>query len=152
MTNWLISSNTRTHILFVILRRVPIIMLFLLSLSAICALILVFIIYYLVPIFVQCKKLRRDYQNIPSLPLSRIPFVGNLHQFDSRQHVFSRLLLQMAAECQQQGKGLFCLWYSIWPMIFACTGHSLAVRVFHFIFIKRFLFLDFRRLSTIVNN
>ncbi|CAF3807176.1 unnamed protein product [Rotaria sp. Silwood1] len=32
----------------------------------------------------------------------------------------------MAKDCQQQGKGLFCLWYSLWPMIFACTGESLA--------------------------
>ena len=106
-------------------------MLFLLtSLSAIDALILVFIVYYLVPILVRRRKLRRDYQNVSFLPLSRIPLVGNLHQFDKRQHVFSHLLLQMAKECQQQGKGVFCLWYSLWPMIFACTGQSLAVQIF----------------------
>ncbi|CAF2784064.1 unnamed protein product [Rotaria sp. Silwood2] len=37
--------------------------------------------------------------------------------------------MHMARECQQQqqqGKGIFCLWYSLWPMIFACTGESLA--------------------------
>ncbi|CAF5031468.1 unnamed protein product [Rotaria sp. Silwood1] len=34
--------------------------------------------------------------------------------------------MNMAKDCQQQGKGLFCLWYSLWPMIFACTGESLA--------------------------
>ena len=115
-------------------------MLFSLSLSTICALFIVVIVYYLVPIFVKRQKLGRDYQNIPSLPLSRIPLVGNLHQFDKRQHLFSRLLLQMAVECQQQGKGIFCLWYSIWPMIFACTGESLAVRMFQYTIINRFRF------------
>jgi hypothetical protein len=115
-------------------------MLFLMSLSAICALIIVFIVYYWVPILVKRQKLGRDYQNIPSLPLSRIPLVGNLHQLDKRQHVFSRLLLQMSTDCQQQGKGLFCLWYSIWPIIFACTGKSLAVRIFQCTVMKRFRF------------
>ena len=116
-------------------------MLFVSSLSAICVLIIIFIAYYLVPILVKRQKLGRDYQNIPSLPLSRIPLVGNIHQLDKRQHVFSRLLLQMAKECQQQGKGIFCLWYSFKPMIFACTGQSLAVRIFQCTAMKRFLFL-----------
>ena len=115
-------------------------MLFLSSLSTISALTIVFIVYYLVSILVKRQKLGRDYQNIPSLPLSRIPLVGNLHQFDKRQHVFSRLLLQMATECQQQGKGLFCLWFSFWPIIFACTGQSLAVGMFQYIFTKSFRF------------
>ncbi|CAF1047671.1 unnamed protein product [Rotaria sordida] len=100
----------------------------LLSLSIICTVLFLFVIYYLVPIWIKYTKLRRDYRNIPSLPISRIPFVGNIHQFDQRQHVFSRLLMNMARECQkeQQGTGLFCLWYSLWPMIFACTGETLA--------------------------
>ena len=115
-------------------------MVFFLSLSAICALIVVFTAYYMVAMLVKRQKLGRDYQNIPSLPLTRIPLVGNLHQFDKRQHVFSHLLLQMATGCQQQGKGLFCLWYSLWPMIFACTGQSLAVRLFQCAALKRFRF------------
>ncbi|CAF4083424.1 unnamed protein product [Rotaria sordida] len=83
----------------------------LLSLSIICTVLFLFVIYYLVPIWIKYTKLRRDYRNIPSLPISRIPFVGNIHQFDQRQHVFSRLLMNMARECQkeQQGTGLFCL-------------------------------------------
>ena len=115
-------------------------MLFWSSLSTIGAFTVVFIVYYAVAILVKRQKLERDYQNIPSLPLSRIPLVGNIHQLDKRQHVFSRLLLQMARECQQQGKGLFCLWYSLWPMIFACTGQSIAVRLFQCAAIKRFCF------------
>ncbi|CAF5134857.1 unnamed protein product [Rotaria magnacalcarata] len=71
--------------------------------------------------------LRRDYRNITSLPISRIPFVGNIHQFDKRSHVFSSLIVRMAQlSQQQQQQDCFCLWYSLWPMIFACTGQNLA--------------------------
>ncbi|CAF4720542.1 unnamed protein product [Rotaria sp. Silwood1] len=63
--------------------------------------------------WVKYTKLRQDYHKIPSLPISPIPFIGNIHQFDKRQDVFSRLLMVMARECQQQqqqqAKGLFCL-------------------------------------------
>jgi hypothetical protein len=123
------DDHRRLHTLIICveLHRVTISMA--LFLSVIFVLLILFIAYYLVPILVRHVKLRRDYRTIPTLPISLIPFVGNLHQFDKRQYVFSRLLLQMAKECQQQDKGIFCLWYSLRPMIFLCTGRSLEVSV-----------------------
>ncbi|UJR34522.1 hypothetical protein I4U23_021930 [Adineta vaga] len=81
-------------------------------------LLFLLLIYYVVPILRKYNKFRQDYRNVPSLPISNIPFIGNLHQLDRQQYIFSCLLLQMSKESQTQGKGLFCLWYSVWPMIF----------------------------------
>ncbi|CAF3258747.1 unnamed protein product [Rotaria socialis] len=95
--------------------------------SIISIIFFLFIVYYLVPVWMKHIRLRRDYRNITYLPISRVPFVGNIHQFDKRSHVFSSLLVRLAKLCQQQQEqGCFCLWYSVWPMIFACTGQNLA--------------------------
>lgn len=103
---------------------------FFMSLSLLIATVFILIIcYYLVPSWNKYRNLRQDYKNIFSLPISAIPFVGNLHQLDKRQHVFSDLLLKMSSECQKQGQSLFCLWFSLWPMVFACRGRALAVSI-----------------------
>jgi hypothetical protein len=36
----------------------------------------------------------------------------------------------MSKECQDQNKGIFCLWYAIWPMTFLCTSKGLEVCLF----------------------
>ena len=87
------------------------------------------ILYYLVPILVRYRRLQKDYRNITFLPLSAIPFVGNLHQLDPRPHIFFQLICQLSKESQDQGKGLFCLWYTLWPMVFLCSGQGLEVSI-----------------------
>jgi hypothetical protein len=101
-------------------------MLMLLTITVI--LTLVVIVKFVLPILIRYSQLQKDYRNITLLPLSSIPFIGNLHQFDKRPHVLCQLLLRLAKESQDQNKGAFCLWCGIWPMIFLCTGQGLEVR------------------------
>ena len=91
------------------------------------ALLLLLVFKNVLPILKQYSQLRKDYQNISLLPISPIPFVGNIHQFDKRTYVFFELLVRLGKECQDQGKGLFCMWYSLRPMIFLCSGKGLEV-------------------------
>lgn len=91
------------------------------------ALLLILIFKYISPYWKQYLKLNRDYQNISLLPISPIPFIGNIHQFDKRTYMFFKLLTHLSRECQEQGKGLYCVWYSIHPMIFLCSGKGLEV-------------------------
>ena len=91
------------------------------------ALLLLLVFKHVLPILKQYSQLRKDYQNISLLPISPIPFVGNIHQFDKRTYVFFELLVRLGKECQDQGKGLFCMWYSLRPMIFLCSGKGLEV-------------------------
>ena len=93
--------------------------------------LLLFVVYFVTSHLVRHARLQKDYRTISYLPISRIPFVGNLHQIDKEQHLFLRLLLRLANECQQQQKGLFCLWLSIWPNIFLCTGEGLEVHNYY---------------------
>jgi hypothetical protein len=100
----------------------------LLLLTIIVVLILIVIIKFVLPILIRHSQLQKEYRNITLLPLSSIPFMGNLHQFDKRPHVFFQSLLRQAKESQDQNKGVFCLWCGIWPTIFLCTGEGLEVR------------------------
>ncbi len=88
--------------------------------------ILLLVGYYVVSILVQHARLQ-DYRNIPGLPISSIPFVGNLHQLGRRPEVFYQLLQRMYKKCQEQNKDLFVLWYSVWPIVFLCSGEGLKV-------------------------
>lgn len=95
-----------------------------------CVLLLV-IGYYLFPIFRRHRQLLKDYRNISPLPLSSIPLIGNLHQFDKRQPVFFQLLCRLAKQCQDQGTGLFCLWTGMVPRLFLCSSEGLEVWILH---------------------
>ncbi len=101
-----------------------------LFLWTILLILLLLVGHSVVPILVRYVRLRRDYRTIPSLPLSPIPFVGNLHQFDRRSEVFYKLFQRMYKSCQEQNKGLFILWYSIRPIIFLCSAAGLEVSDF----------------------
>ncbi len=92
---------------------------------------LLLIVNYILPIFKQHSQLQKDYRNITLLSLSSIPFIGNLHLIDKRPHVFFQLLCRMSKLCQDQEKGIFCLWYALWPMIFLCTAKGLEVCKFY---------------------
>ncbi|UJR23874.1 hypothetical protein I4U23_026846 [Adineta vaga] len=83
------------------------------------------ILKYILPFLIQYIQLRQDYRDISFLPLSSFPLVGNLHQIDSRGYVFFQLLCQMSKECQIKRKGIFCLWYAIWPITFVCAAKGL---------------------------
>ena len=92
----------------------------------ICCLILL-IVHYIYPFFRRRQQLLKDYRNITPLPLSSIPLIGNLHLFDKRQPVFFRLLCQLSKQCQDEGTGLFCLWFAVTPRVFLCSGEGIEV-------------------------
>ncbi len=85
--------------------------------------------HFLLPLLLRYARLRRDYRTIPGLPLSPIPFIGNLHQCDSKIDVFYRFLQRMAKQCQEQNEGIFVLWYSLWPVLIVCSGDGLEVNL-----------------------
>ncbi len=97
------------------------------------------IVTFIRPILVRYGQLQKDYKSISFLPLSSIPFVGNLHVMDKQPHLFCQLLCRMSIECQKQGKGIFCLWYSIWPLIFFCEAKGIEVGTFYYYF-SRYIF------------
>ncbi len=99
----------------------------LLLISVIVVLLILIVWSYVRPILKRHSQLQNDYRNISFLPISSIPFVGNLHLIDNRQYVFFQLICRLSKMCQEQDKGLFCLWYSIWPMVFLCTGKGMEV-------------------------
>jgi len=108
---------------------------FSLTITILCLLLLLAIIYYILPPLQRHKRLLQDYRNISFLPLSSIPFIGNLHQFDKRPHVFFRLICQLAKQSQDQGKGLFCIWFGITPRLLLCSAQGLEVYISnHFYF------------------
>ena len=90
--------------------------------------VVLIVLYFVVMNLMRHAQLRKDYRTIPSLPVSPIPFLGNIRQIGGEGYVFLRLILQMASECQEQKKGLFCLWYSLWPIMFMCTGQTVEVK------------------------
>jgi hypothetical protein len=114
-------------------------------------LILIVIVKFISPILIRHSQLQKDYQNITLLPLSSIPFIGNLHFIDKRSHIVSQLFLRLAKECQEQNKGVYCFWFGLRPTIILCSEKGLEV--FHnFIFVfTNFIFSHkYRRL--LVNN
>ncbi len=103
-------------------------MVFLLTITIVFLLVLA-VVYYILPVLLQHRKLQNEYRNISLLPISSIPFVGNTVQINKEPPVFFRIICQLAKQCQDQGKGLFCLWYTLWPMLFLCSGQGLEVYV-----------------------
>ena len=93
-------------------------------------LLAILIFKYVLPYWKQYLELKKDYETISPLPISPIPFVGNVHQFDKRTYMFLKLFVRLAREYQEQGKGVYCIWYSIWPMIVLCSGKGLEVSAF----------------------
>ncbi|CAF3843724.1 unnamed protein product [Rotaria sordida] len=101
-----------------------------------------------VPVLLRHKQLQKDYKNISLLPLSSIPLIGNIPQFDKQHHVFFQLLCRLAKQSQDEGKGLFCIWLGITPRIFLCSGQGLEsfinnskqlVKSFHYTFLEPWL-------------
>ena len=106
-----------------------------LFLALICKSILSFLTRYV--------QLRKDYREISFLPFSSIPFVGNLRQINTRSDLFFRLLLRMSKECQRKDKGIFCLWYALWPVTFICSAKGLEVHPFSSFLLEYYYDLDF---------
>ena len=90
-------------------------------------LLLILIFKYILPILKTHSELQKDYQNITPITISSIPFVGNVDHFDRKPYMFFKFLLRLGKECQDQDKGLFCVWYSIRPMMMLCSGKGLEV-------------------------
>ena len=88
----------------------------------------------ILPLWRRHLQLRKDYQNITPLPISRIPFVGHIRHLNLEPHLGLQLACKLSKECQDQNKGLFCLWYSIWPMVLICSGRGLEVSILHLFF------------------
>ena len=101
-----------------------------LLLALIAIFLFLIIVKFILPKLIDHSQLQKEYRSISLLPLSPIPFVGNLHQFDKRTYVFYELNLRLAKECQHQNKGVYCLWASMRPMIFLCSGQGLEVNTF----------------------
>jgi hypothetical protein len=94
---------------------------------------------YVWPVFGRYLQLRKDFRTITLLPLSFIPFVGNLHHFDRRPYVFLQSIYRLAKECQNQNKGLFCIWYSLKPILILCSAKGLEVIIntYHLFFTEK---------------
>jgi hypothetical protein len=101
-----------------------------LLLTILVVLLFILIVKWVLPNWKRHSQLLKDYQNISVLPLSPIPFVGNVHQFDKRTYMFYKLVFRLAKECQDQDKGLFCIWYTLSPIIFLCSAKGLEVLTF----------------------
>ncbi len=101
-----------------------------LLLALIAILLFLIIVKFILPQLIRHSQLQKHYRSISPLPLSPIPFIGNLHQSDRRMYVFYELLLQLAKECQNQNKGVFCIWSAMRPVIFLCSGQGLEVYTF----------------------
>jgi len=113
-----------------------------LLLTIIVAFFLLLIVKYVLPVFKRHSQLQKDYRNISFLPLSSIPLVGNLHLIDKRPHVFLQLLCRMSKQSQDQDKGIFCLWYALWPMTFVCTAKGLEVCIYISFFFTNYFVLN----------
>ncbi|CAF1549167.1 unnamed protein product [Adineta ricciae] len=96
-----------------------------LLLALIVIILLLMVLKQVRPFLMRHSRLQKDYRNITLLPLSPIPFIGNAHQFDKKSYVFYGLIRRLSTECQNQGKGVFCLWSTVWPMVFLCSAEDL---------------------------
>ena len=118
--------------------------------SILVAILLILIVKWVLPILKRHSQLQKDYQNISPLSLSPIPFAGNLHHFDKETHIFYKQVLQWAKQCQEEDKGIFCIWYTVVPIIFICSAKGLEVMILYLL--MEFHFFPYSRLSATVNN
>jgi hypothetical protein len=93
--------------------------------------LLIVIVAFMIPKLIRLLQLHKDYRNISFLPISPILFIGNMHVIDMRPHAFFQLMCRMSKECQDQGKGIFCFWYTVWPNLFLCSAKGLEVTTFY---------------------
>lgn len=93
----------------------------------ICLFSILLLIYLFRSPLIRTHQLRKEYENITSLPISSMPLIGNVHQFGKTGAEFYQLLLRLSAQCQEEKKGVFCLWYSTIPMIFLSSHEGLEV-------------------------
>jgi hypothetical protein len=115
---------------------------------------IILIVKFVLPFLRRYSQLKKDYQNISLLPISSIPFIGNLLQYDKDPHLLLQLVLRQTKECQDQNIGAFCFWTVFWPIVFLCSANGLEVfENFIIFFLINFIFSDkYRHLSTTVNN
>ncbi len=103
------------------------------------------IVKFGLPFFRRYLQLKKDYQNISLLPVSSIPFIGNLLQYDKDPHLLFQLILRQIKECQDQNKGAFCFWTVFWPVILLCSGDGLEV-------FENFIYFFFSKISSFLIN
>jgi hypothetical protein len=106
-------------------------MILLLLLTIILILISALTVKFILPILTRHSQLRKEYQTISLLPVSSIPFVGNVNHLSGGPRVFFELLCRMGKECQDQNKGAFCFWFTLWPTVFLCSAKGLEVTIFY---------------------
>ena len=97
------------------------------SLLVLTVLILIIVLKFVIPFVARRSQLQKDYQNITLLPVSSVPFIGHLSYMNKQSHVVFQLICQLSKECQDQDKGVFCLWYTLWPAVFLCSAKGLEV-------------------------
>jgi hypothetical protein len=116
------------------------------------AILLILIVKWVLPIFKRHSQLQKDYENISPLSISPIPFVGNLHHFDKQTHIFYKQVLEWAKQCQDEDKGLFCIWYALVPIVFTCSGKGLEVLIFYLLIKFHSVFVFFFCIQSFINN
>ena len=97
----------------------------LIYLTTIVFIIFIALVKFILPILKWYFQLKGEYRDITLLPT--IPFVGNIHQINGTPHQLFQLVIRLSKACQDQNKGLYCIWYLIWPMVVICSGDGLEV-------------------------
>ena len=105
---------------------------------------------YILPFWKRYLQLRDEYRDITLLPIASISFVGHLHHVNIDQDLVFKLLNEQSKTCQDQNKGVFCLWNSLRPVVFICSGRGLEVFLVSFQII--YPFYSNRHSSIIANN
>lgn len=94
-------------------------------LTTVVVVISIVIVKFILPILKRYFQLKREYRDITILPT--IPFLGNIHQLNGAPHHLYQLVIRLSKACQHQNKGLYCIWYLLWPMVVICSGDGLEV-------------------------
>ena len=102
-----------------------------LALLIITVLISIIVFKFILPFVTRHSQLQQDYQNITLIPVSSIPFLGHLSYLNEQPRDVFQLVCRLSKECQDQDKGLFCLWYAMWPATFLCSAKGLEVISYH---------------------
>jgi hypothetical protein len=114
----------------------------LMLLTTIIIVIFIVIMKFVLPILKKYFQLQKEYRDITLLPLASIPFLGNVHQLNNEPHVLFQLFIGLTKTCQDQNKGLLCVWYTLWPMVILFSAEGLEVFQISISFSHELIFSD----------
>jgi hypothetical protein len=114
----------------------------LMLLTTIIIVIFIVIMKFVLPILKKYFQLQKEYRDITLLPLASIPFLGNVHQLNNEPHVLFQIFNGLIKTCQDQNKGLLCVWYTLWPMVILFSAEGLEVFQISISFSHELIFSD----------